>query len=329
MSKIRLCNITETKSIQSFIDDVWKKGHILSVNQKLLNFQYLQGNHYNFFMAEDNQKIIGLLGFIPLNLFDESLLANRDYWLALWKTDEKHAAPGVGVSLLKTLEKTFMPNSVGVLGINSDVKKIYEILGFKTGVMNHYYIANPKCEKFYIAENMQMKYDFQNGSSTFHEIRDISQIKELGNSYYPHKSKKYIENRYFKHPFYKYLFWGVYNKEELVAVFVMRQQKTNESQCLRIIDMIGNYKEINLKGSEFLSVMMQFEAEYIDCLNFGIPETSFLNWGFTKKEDNTLIPNLFEPFLKKNADLQFAYKTDYSEYVIFKGDGDQDRPNSL
>jgi hypothetical protein len=328
MSIIRLCKNSEAHAIQSFIDEVWKKNHILSVNKDLLDFQYLQGNHYNFFIAEDNKKIIGILGFIPINLFDKSL-SGKDYWLALWKTDDKYASPGVGVSLLRALYKTFTPDSVGVLGINSEVRKLYEMMGFQTGKLTHYYIANPKYEKFHIAENMQIIYETETENTSFREIKDINHINGLSAGYYPNKSKDYIVHRYYKHPFYKYLFWGAYNEKELVAVFVLRLQKTKDSQCLRIIDITGNHTKISLTRNDFILLMKSFNVEYIDCLNFGIPENEFYTWGFIRKEGNTIVPNFFEPFLKKNIDVQFAYKANYPEYVFFKGDGDQDRPNIL
>jgi hypothetical protein len=328
MSTIRLCENSEVCVIQAFIDDVWKEGHILSVNKDLLDFQYLQGNHYNFFIAEDNKKIIGILGFIPINLFDRSL-SDKDYWLALWKTDDRSASPGVGIGLLRALYKTFTPDSVGVLGINSEVRKLYEIMGFQTGKLSHYYIANPKCEKFHIAENMQIIYELETENTSFREIKDINHINGLSAGYYPNKSKHYIVHRYDKHPFYKYLFWGAYNGKELVAVFVLRLQKTKDSQCLRIIDIIGKHKKISLTRNDFLLLMKSFNVEYVDCLNFGIPENEFYAWGFIKKGGNTIVPNFFEPFLKENIDVQFAYKTNYPEYVFFKGDGDQDRPNIL
>jgi hypothetical protein len=39
-----------------------------------------------------------------------------------------------------------------------------------------------------------------------------------------------------------------------------------------------------------------------------------------------IVPDHFEPFEQRNAPIRFAIKTD-RPVVIFKGDGDQDRPN--
>ena len=45
--------------------------------------------------------------------------------------------------------------------------------------------------------------------------------------------------------------------------------------------------------------------------------------------DDIIIPNYFEPFLKKNIKIYFFIdrSLEDSRIIIFKGDGDQDRPN--
>ena len=52
--------------------------------------------------------------------------------------------------------------------------------------------------------------------------------------------------------------------------------------------------------------------------------------GFLEKNnDHEVIPNYFEPFLKKNVSIEFAYKAKENNYAIFKADSDQDRPNKI
>jgi hypothetical protein len=41
-----------------------------------------------------------------------------------------------------------------------------------------------------------------------------------------------------------------------------------------------------------------------------------------------IIPNYFEPFVAENIDIYFFSNTNEKVY-IFKGDGDQDRPNFI
>ncbi|EIA5267883.1 hypothetical protein LJ217_001634 [Campylobacter jejuni] len=46
-------------------------------------------------------------------------------------------------------------------------------------------------------------------------------------------------------------------------------------------------------------------------------------------KDENLIPVYFEPFVKENIDIYFAFKSKNKNYAIFKGDSDQDRINKL
>jgi hypothetical protein len=39
-----------------------------------------------------------------------------------------------------------------------------------------------------------------------------------------------------------------------------------------------------------------------------------------------IIPSYFEPFEQRNVKIELAYKAKF-QYVAFKGDADQDRPN--
>jgi len=68
-------------------------------------------------------------------------------------------------------------------------------------------------------------------------------------------------------------------------------------------------------------------------MQFGLPEKEFIKSGFVKAGDsqNLVIPDYFEPFVKSNIDIFFARKSENIEndIILFKGDGDQDRPNSV
>ena len=74
------------------------------------------------------------------------------------------------------------------------------------------------------------------------------------------------------------------------------------------------------------------KAEYIDFLQYGINKKYFLSCGFKllNLNNSIVVPNYFEPFVQKNIPLLFSYKLNNNNKIrIFKGDGDQDRPNLL
>jgi len=334
MEKITFCNNSDLEKLQKFIHEKWKENHILAVDKNLIDFQHKSNSGYNFVISKnDNDEITAILGFIPLSHFDENLKNETDIWLAIWKIDETIAVPGIGFSLLKWLEKQIQSQSIGSIGINTEVKKIYDILGYNTGVLNQYYILNPFIQEYRIAEcsieqSEQSKKPRYSSSFVVKEI-EIGEIEHLCFQNNPAKSLKFIENRYLKHPVYKYLFFGIYKSDILRAVFVVRRIEVNQSSCLRIVDIQGAYSEIGHIEDAVVSILQKYNSEYIDCLNHGISEQMFINWGFKLRDSQIIIPNYFEPFLRENIDIAFAYKSKMSNYIIFKGDSDQDRPNIL
>ena len=64
---------------------------------------------------------------------------------------------------------------------------------------------------------------------------------------------------------------------------------------------------------------------------FGLPEETFTKMGFEllDLDGETIVPNYFEPFEQRNVKIEIAYKTKGDNYVAFKADSDQDRPNIL
>lgn len=330
MVDIELCSLGQVYFLQKFIDQKWSPGHALSTSRDLLDFQHKSENGYNFYIARENghDDFIAVLGFIPVAHFDESLAEECDYWMAIWKADENSSQSLAGLKLMQTLQKQLVPKSLGAIGINSKVRKIYDLLKFRTGMLSHYYVANPGRQSFKIAINpLFAKNENRESSVRLLEIADVGSIPELCHPHHPKKSRSYLMNRYAAHQWYSYLFFGVYHDCDMVAVIVMRKVEAAGGCCLRIIDIVGDYNQMDFMGNDFLKIMLEFDAEYIDCLNYGIPAQIFSNWGFIEKSGDTVIPNYFEPYVPENVTVQFAYKTERSEYIIFKGDGDQDRPS--
>ena len=127
---------------------------------------------------------------------------------------------------------------------------------------------------------------------------------------------------------YKYKLYGVFYKDNIECILVTRKLTVNNSSCIRIIDIYGTIQNIGTIETELSNLLVHENSEYIDCMNFGILQNSFINLGFSVREDIT-IPNYFEPFEPINVDIEFAYLCNSKDYVIFKGDSDQDRPNTI
>ena len=68
--------------------------------------------------------------------------------------------------------------------------------------------------------------------------------------------------------------------------------------------------------------------EYLDFYNLGIEKKLLQKAGFQKNKfsNKIVIPNYFEPFEKRNVNIQCVTWPKKTEIPVFKGDGDQDRP---
>jgi hypothetical protein len=335
MYQIKILEKNQTDSLQRFIQDYWNSNHIFVTSKELLLWQHGVDLNLNYLVAyaEKNNDIIGVLGFIPTSHFDINLQSDRvDLWLALWKGDDNF--PGVGMDLLYHLQKITNPKSIGSIGINKNVERIYKVLKYKIGVLNHYYYVNSKIDNFKIIsiQNDKNLLDFNNLESEvkIQVVETLSKVDIFPDPYYkPIKSVEYFINRYQKHPFYKYKFWLIKSSSKIISVLVTRKIEIDNASCIRVVDVLGDLSNIQNISEELNGILYEEKSEYIDFLNFGIDEKIFYQMGFLKKSEFDIIPNYFEPFVKFNNEIRFAYKSEYEPYIIFKGDSDQDRPNIL
>ena len=296
--QIRYVRLDEADKLQSFIDQYWKQGHILAHNKLLLDYQHknLTENRYNFVGAYNT--ITGnfdiVLGFIPRSQYDENF-SDRDIWLAIWKKNDLQLPRGMGTKLLDYLETEYKPNTIGSIGINENIEQLYLKRGWKSGTLDHWYFLKTPPLISFIQNELR--------NSTYYENPFC-------------KTPSYYENRYDNHPFYKYKnFQGV----------VYRKIETKSGSCLRIVDFKDKFY---LDGFSLNELLVTESADYIDCLNHGLPVKTFTKMGFRKRDHDMTIPQWFEPLDLGVADIKFAYKSN-TEYFIVKGDSDQDRPNQI
>lgn len=340
---IREAKITEVSAIQGFLDVHWKKNHSLVLSKELLDFQHLNSpeNQYNYVIASNNntKEIDALFGYIPTYQYDRDLYSNGDFWGAIWKKRDdidNEESNEIGMDVFTRLFDYSNFHSFSAIGISKIAMKIYKAFQCKVGYLAQYYILNDSIDDYKIAGNVDMKYigilSGFSGESNW-SIKEINadSLRDLKIKafYRPFKSVQYIINRYAEHPIYKYDFLGVYKDWELKTLLVIRNLNVNGAKAIRIIDVIGQ-----LQGNlydEFQSYLKETGAEYIDFMNYGIDENIFTQMGFRKLDldGDLIIPNYFEPFEQRNVKIDIAWKADYENYVAFKGDSDQDRPNIL
>jgi len=333
---IYIASLEDTIEIMSFINLEWKKGHILSRDKDFFNYEHHHKNQVNFVVSKNSSgSINGVLGFIPTALSELS-----DVFTVMWKVSKGNKTPMLGVQLLRFLQKNSYVRNILSLGINKETIGIYNYMGFSTGTLNHYVLFNKSILEFKIAKVSNLKFSNNNivGLEDSYSAKYIKNESILSSFLFekykqniPYKNNNYFIKRYFQHPVYKYDIIGVYDSKSLVSIFVTRIQLYNGAKILRIVDFIGEKNSIRC-FTKFISEIVENEGyEYADFYCFGLDNSILESAGFkliNQHSNDLIIPNYFNPFLQKNIPVRFFLDSkEIDRLLLFKGDGDQDRPS--
>lgn len=320
---IKFAEYGDIPSIMQYIDLCWKKNHILSCNRELFEWQYVRNKKVCFVIAVDgDNRIAGILGYVPYN--------KDDIVLALWKAD--HTVCFLGVRLILFLMENIPHKNILCNGINlRTTEKVYRKLGMNIGILNHWY-------RLRRSTNYQIALISQSGIPNIsicpYKVKKLTSKSEFIKSWehfnchysVPAKDSDYLSWRYFDHPGYEYYMYSVCSDNgDVLAYFVLRLQECNGSRCCRFIDYVGEHSYLSNVTSVIDELLCEFDAEYIDMYETGLEDSYLLAGGWLPvKDSGNIIPNYFAPFEQRNIDIYYSASTDV---CLFKGDGDQDRPN--
>jgi hypothetical protein len=339
MIEIKRCTDGDLQSVMDFLHEHWTKDHVLAKHRGLMDWQHADENHpgmYNWLIAVDEEGVQGVLGFIPTSKFDKVLSEKPLTWLALWKIRPESKNNGLGLQLLNTLAQSESMGIIAVQGINPKHPPMYKALGYFTGELAQYFVCHPNKTQSLLAVPEGFKLPVpSSGRATMEELN----IKDLANIVLspfepklPLKTPIYFVNRYFKHPVYTYKVFEVLLQEHAVAIVVIRIAESGAAKVLRIVDFLGSDQALSECGTAINQIMHENDCEYADFWQYGIAEETLAGSGFRRVNfaGNIIVPNFFEPFLQRNARIEFAIKGIKNEKLaIFRGDGDQDRPNRI
>lgn len=318
--------------IMKFIDEEWKKGHILAKNRDFFEWQFVDGENVRVLLAidDENNKIYGMDGYIQYN--DES---EPDITGCMWKVI-KSDIPLLGKEISNQVGEIVKPRySVGI-GLNRRAQKMERLLGNFVDKMNHFYFLSEKNEYNIAVIKAFEKKAVKDTKAHFEEVESIDLFEriisdELLKQYIPYKNYNYIQHRFFEHYSYSYkLLDLVIDDEKVPCIFVVREVLQNGTKILKIVDFFGKEEYIEKSGIAFEKLVKQKQYEYIDFYNYGIDKKYILKAGFSllDEQDENIIPNYFEPFEQKNVEVYVSGDILKQKNTrMFIADGDQDRPS--
>lgn len=335
MITIARCKGENIVSVMNFISENYSNGHVLSVSRELMDWQYKDGDYYNFLLAWDNDQLMGILGYIPTERYDCDLKTRSIIFPALWCVSRGCKIPLLGLRLMKALEDLGRRVEIAANSITEGVVPLYKSMGYQTGKLEQYYTTNKdKAQKLMLHPKDCVLPVPKSGAAKFTKLQaqDLEVLLIVSGEETVHKSSKYYIDRFIEHPFYTYQVYAVSREDVVIAILVTRIASHEGSSVLRVVDFHGDVNIIADCGTAFLALMQDTDCEYIDFWQYGIQSEIMESAGFdlVGRDERIICPNFFEPFKPENGQILFATKGELaSSIAIFRADGDQDRPSRV
>lgn len=336
---VHICLESEVQDLIAFLDNYWQKGHILTKSRELLDWQHYdkQNHRYNFVIARhlSSGEIHGVFGFIISSIYDNEIM-NPIRWGAIWKVRDEVSIKGLGVFLKAYAEVNVPTKYIGGVGLSNDSKTIDKKLGERIGSLNQFYILNPQIKEYLLVDNvgLQAEPNVKCYDTRFVSLDEDSFIQSancLVNKIPPYKSVNYYVNRFFNHPIYNYTCIKIENPIcDICDIIFYRVSNAPMGKFIFVVDYIGDGGALSGTYHSFCKLLSDEKAECISFPCDGMREEYLSNAGFRKRDDmGIILPVYFEPFIKKNVDLCYHFWPSNENYLLVKGDADQDRPSML
>lgn len=330
MIKIRQAQYDDIPKIMKFIDEHWKKGHIMGNDRTMFEFQHVRDKEVFYIIAEDDidGSLYGSMGYIPMAEHEWSCMST--VMIQALKNPENRM---LGQEMSQYFAKNMHCYNLFSVSIEKRYAAIISAMGGFIGKLNHYYRLgrNRDFKIAKIADYKKIPIMDMGGKliplKTFSEFTSLANLNEIHHTY-PRRTPAYIEHRYYQHPYYDYKLWGIQGEQGIRSILVAREEFAEGACILRIVDFLGRDEELSLAGKALDKIITQGDYEYIDFYCYGIEDSILQDAGFSLRDDKdeNIIPNYFDPFERKNVDINFH--SWFSRGIhVYRGFGDQDRPN--
>ena len=316
-----------------FIDEHWRKGDALALSRDFFEWSFVRNGDVSIIIGidESEQKLYGIQGYMPYT--DDEF---PDCAGTIWKTIRCSDDNMLGLHLADYMHTKIPMRYYAGAGMRDRAMRVAKINGGTVVAMDHYYRLNEhkKISDYKIAVVAEIKTaKYIETNASLNKIKGIDEFKycieekELINCIFK-KDYRYIERRYFKHPIYSYDLWRIDNpRNNSSSVLVTRTEQYLGAKACKIVDFFGPADNFSYIGKTTELLMDKEDYEYIDVYSYGFETSYYEQSGFVRCDVNSIniIPNYFQPFEQRNVQI-FLEKPWFEGLVLFRGDGDQDRP---
>ena len=286
------------------------------------NFYYRSGEALQFALALDGSDLVAAAGYIRANNSE-----SPDIWVSVWVA--KKGMNGVGLELMAALPELVGASVMACNNIRPKTMAFYRFLGWHAERMGHFYRLNEG--PHHLAKIVDDTVLPVGGDLQLQTVKGPEELAQLGMPPVMQAPKKdiwYINRRYFDFPHLSYQVYTALENGSPLCYLVCRVVDSGIGKVLRIVDFIGSVQLLPRLGLAIHSLICQAGAEYAECYCAGVAAEIMAAAGFCERKegDKNILPNYLTPPLFENTD--YYYFTNCPEiFVMFKADGDQDRPN--
>lgn len=320
---LRLARPDEAQKVVDFINANFDWRLPLVNREEYFNFYYKSGEQLQFALAEAEGALVAVAGYIRA-----SNAPDADIWVSVWVAAKGHN--GVGLELMDALPTLTGAQVVACNNIRPKTMAFYRFLGWYADRVGHFYrLAG--LDEYRLARVTDATVLPAGGDLTLEPVKSPEALAALGMPASPHTPRKdvwYMQRRYFAFPHLTYSVYAAKAGGHLLAYLVCRVVDSGQGKALRIADFVGDTSLLPRLGAAIDGLLKQSGAEYAECYCAGVDPAVMAAAGFSERKegDANILPNYLQPPLFENTEYYY-FTSDPDRFVLFKADGDQDRPN--
>lgn len=337
MAEISFASLDDASDIMRFMDEVWRKDHILSTSRELFFHEFQEGNKLNMAIARNGKRdLVGLFGFIKYN-------NNRipDLAGSLWKVAESEKEPMLGFKLREFVMQNVRHRFFAAPGAGLQTKPIYQFLKMDWNRMRQYYLINDTLDEFSlvvypVGHSSAVKDIIIDDAFELKLVTDLESLREFSFEAFdhilPYKDWAYFKKRFCDYPIYRYDLIAFRRGLQILNLIVCRIDTHDGATACRLVDFYGEEFYLPQIAARLYRHILERGYEYLDFICHGFDEGIMRAAGFLEvdfESDKVVIPNYFGPFDRRNVPVYCVSDRSDLRFRQVKADGDQDRPANL
>lgn len=320
---LRLARPDEAQKVVDFINANFDWRLPLVNREEYFNFYYKNSDVLQFALAEEEGALAAVAGYIR-----SADTPGADIWVSVWVAAKGHN--GVGLELMDALPALTSAQVVACNNIRPKTMAFYRFLGWHADRVGHFYRLAGLSE-YRLARVTNPTVLPAGGDLALEPVEGPEALAALGMPDSPHTPRKdvwYMQRRYFAFPHLTYSVYAAKAGGRLLAYLVCRVVDSGQGKVLRIADFVGNTCLLPRLGKAIDRLLKESGAEYAECYCAGVDPSVMAAAGFCERKegDGNILPNYLQPPLFENTEYYY-FTSDPERFVLFKADGDQDRPN--